>query len=117
MRKTAITLAMLAGLSCTYANDMHSSFSEYKTIKKAVPLEIPAEECRDTCGGTICYEDIVRMKTKSGDDDKPYSYTISGGNFEDFNIIGNRMRLIVADGCIFYRVKTSNTRINLERLH
>ncbi|MFA5888416.1 MAG: hypothetical protein WC852_06935 [Candidatus Nanoarchaeia archaeon] len=103
MKKAALTLLAIAGLCC--------SGEEPKPKPQAPELvEIAANECKDLCGGKICYEDIW-TRVNSGELE---GYTIASEGFDNYTNLGGRM--IIADKCVFYRLSVDKDSLVLEKL-
>lgn len=73
-------------------------------------IEIPANECKDLCGGKICYEDIKLR----ADSEEIAAYTIAAGGFDSYTNLNGRM--IFADKCVFYKLSNDSKSLNLEKL-
>jgi len=105
MRKAALTLVALAGICC--------SSKQENPVQPAKPnevIEIPANECREVCGGKICYEDIIMyLKPKM-----VRSYTIASEGFDNYTTLNERM--IFADKCIFYKLSAKSDKLIIEKL-
>lgn len=73
-------------------------------------IDITSGECKDVCGGKICYE----VLKKSNNSNSPSRYAIESEGFEDYFVIGRRM--IFADKCILFKIDASNDVLILEKL-
>lgn len=102
MKKAAIGLLALAGVCC--ASDIENT----KPARAPEIIEIADGECKDVCGGKICYQVLERYP------DSPKRYAIDHEGFGDYTHIGRRM--IIADGCILYKIGASNEALTLEKL-
>ncbi|MFH1066103.1 MAG: hypothetical protein V1734_06360 [Nanoarchaeota archaeon] len=105
MKKTALTLLAIAGLCCS--NGEKNPVPPARVIEI---VEIPANECREVCGGKICYEDI-KLRANSG---KIAAYTIAAEGFENYTSLDGRM--IFAGKCVFYKLSNDIGAISLEKL-
>jgi hypothetical protein len=104
MKKTALTLLAIAGLCCS------SEEPKVQPPKAPEIVEIAANECKDLCGGKICYEDIKTDKSKN----EMAGYTISYEGFEDHTRIGSRF--ILVNNCILYKLSNDIDSLVLEKL-
>lgn len=73
-------------------------------------VEIAANECKDLCGGKICYEDI-RTRVESGE---LTGYTIASEGFNNYTNLGGKM--IVAGECVLYKLSNDMDSLVLEKL-
>lgn len=110
MRKAAIGLLALAGIA----------FGGCETEEKPKPtsnqpmdvLVIKENECKESCGGRICYENVA-YRAINGQIQDTNRYTITLEGFNNVDKIGERF--IIADECIFYR-KSAGKELVMERL-
>lgn len=106
MKKAALTLLAIAGLCCS------NEEPKAQPAKPQAPelVEIAANECKDLCGGKICYEDIKTDKSNT----EMAGYTISYEGFEDYTCIGTRF--ILVNNCILYKLSNDIDSLVLEKL-
>ena len=101
----ALVLGMGIMAGCEYQENTA------KPMQNAPELvEIAANECKDLCGGKICYEDIRTDKSNT----EIAGYTISYEGFEDYTCIGTRF--ILVNKCILYKLSNDKDSLVLEKL-
>lgn len=102
-------LALVLGMGIMAGCEYRESTAK-PTPKAPETIEIAAGECKDVCGGKICYE---VLGTYAGTD-SPSRYAISHEGFGDYSVVGRNM--IFADECILLRTKATSERLTLKKL-